>query len=346
MVDITHKKCLEVDCNIIPNYNYEGEKQGLYCATHKKDNMTDIINRRCLEKDCTKQPVFNYNGEKIGLYCSIHKKNEMIDIQNKRCQEKDCTIVPHYNYEGGLNGLWCNKHKKERMINVIDRKCLEHDCNVRPNYNYEEEKQGLYCTTHKKENMIDVTHKICKTHLCYTIVQDKYKGYCLPCFIHLFPDEPNTRNYKTKEKATTDYILEKYPKFSWIVDKKIQDGCSGRRPDLLLDLGYQVIIIEVDENQHIGYDCSCENKRLMLLSQDVGHRPIIFIRFNPDEYLTKDNKITSCWGINRYGICIVKKTKQKEWIERLEALKLQIEYWLENKTDKTIEVIQLFYDTN
>ncbi len=190
--------------------------------------------------------------------------------------------------------------------------------------------------------------QLCKSSWCETQTTSKYKGYCLNCFVHLFPDESNTRNYKTKEKATTDYIFEKYPDFSWIVDKQIQDGCSRKRPDLLLDLGYQVIIIEVDENQHQDYNCSCENKRLMLLSQDVGHRSIIFIRFNPDDYITKDGKVTSCWGLNGKGICTVKKTKQKEWNERLEALNGQIEYWVnpDNKTEKTAEIIQLFYDCN
>jgi hypothetical protein len=50
--------------------------------------------------------------------------------------------------------------------------------------------------------------------------------------------------------------------------------------------------------------------------------------------------------INKNGICAVKKTKQKEWTDRLQALKNQIEYWCkeDNKTDKTIEIIQLFYD--
>jgi Holliday junction resolvasome RuvABC endonuclease subunit len=71
---------------------------------------------------------------------------------------------------------------------------------------------------------------------------------------------------------------------------------------------------------------------------------LVFIRFNPDEYITKDAKVTSCWSLNGQGICIVKNTKQKEWTERLEALKNQIEYWLENKTEKTVEIIQLFYD--
>lgn len=103
----------------------------------------------------------------------------------------------------------------------------------------------------------------------------------------------------------------------------------------------------MDENQHIDYDCSCENKRLMQLSQDVSHRPLVFIRFNPDEYTTKDGKVTSCWSLNGFGLCTIKKSKKKEWEERLEALKAQVEYcWAhpDNKTEKTFEVIQLFYN--
>ena len=73
---------------------------------------------------------------------------------------------------------------------------------------------------------------------------------------------------------------------------------------------------------------------------------MIFIRFNPDEYLQKEIKITSCWGNNKNGICCIKKTKEKEWKTRLEALKNQVEYWSspENKTSKTLEVISLFYN--
>ena len=84
----------------------------------------------------------------------------------------------------------------------------------------------------------------------------------------------------------------------------------------------------------------------MELSQDVYHRPIVFIRFNPDEYIAKDSKITSCWGINKMGICAIKKTKVKEWAIRLESLKNQIEYWCQpnNITNKTIEILELFYN--
>ena len=48
------------------------------------------------------------------------------------------------------------------------------------------------------------------------------------------------------------------------------------------------------------------------------------------------------------GICVVKKSKKDEWDKRLDALEQQINYWLdpEHKTDKMIEIIQLFYDNN
>ena len=154
------------------------------------------------------------------------------------------------------------------------------------------------------------------------------------------------RNYKTKEKNVSDFILQTFPDLTIITDKKIYNGCSNKRPDLFIDLGYQIIIIEIDENQHNDYDCSCENKRLMQLSLDVNHRPIIFIRFNPDDYLKDNINIKSPWYINKLGICSIKKNKIDEWNNRLKSLKNQIIYWIDpiHKTDKIIEVIQLFFD--
>ena len=155
-----------------------------------------------------------------------------------------------------------------------------------------------FCATHKLVGMINVISKSCINEWCDTIPSNKiYKGYCFFCYVNTFPDQPVTRNYKTKESATAQFITNHFPNFTWILDKKIEDGCSKRRPDLMCDLEYQVIIVEIDENQHTDYDCSCENKRIMQLSQDINHRPIIFIRFNPDEYISSNNeKITSCWG--------------------------------------------------
>ena len=187
--------------------------------------------------------------------------------------------------------------------------------------------------------------QLCKSSWCNTRAIPKYNNYCLTCCIKICPEIQVSRNYKTKEKEVVDRIKEKYPDFTWIHDKKIVNGCSKRRPDLLVDMGYHIIIVEVDENKHTGYDCSCENKRLMELSQDLQHRPIVFIRFNPDSYINQNKlKISSCWRTNKLGVIQIMKTRMTEWKERINILNQQIQYWIDNKSNKTIEIIELFYD--
>ena len=199
-----------------------------------------------------------------------------------------------------------------------------------------------YCNDHKLDNMVDVINKKCLNEWCQTRATEKYDGYCFYCYINMFPDKPVSRNYKTKEQSVVKNIKDKFPNVDWIADKRIDDGCSKRRPDLFLHLGNQILIIEVDENQHTDYNCSCENKRIMELSLDVGHIPIVFIRFNPDMYFKQKTKITSCWGLNGNGILVIKK--KDEWNERLSCLSDMVEYWLKHITDKTIETIHLYYD--
>lgn len=187
---------------------------------------------------------------------------------------------------------------------------------------------------------------LCKSSWCETYGNSKYEGYCLPCFVNNPENQhkPTMRNYKTKETDVVDQIRQSFPNFDWVHDKKVQDGCSRRRPDLLLDMGSHIMIVEVDENKHTDYDCSCENKRLMELSQDLQHRPIVFIRFNPDDYINQDGQyVKSCWKLNKNGVLQIAKTKQNEWRERIETLKRQIQYWIDNPTSKTVEIVELFY---
>ena len=78
----------------------------------------------------------------------------------------------------------------------------------------------------------------------------------------------------------------------------------------------------------------------MQLSQDMGHLPIVLIRFNPDKY----DDCSSCWGVNSLGICVVKKKKQTDWESRLNHLVDIVRYWSENKSDKMLHVRHLFFD--
>lgn len=348
MVNLQVESCLTDGCFISASFNHPNETKGIYCNNCKKEGMINVTSKKCISKDCKTIRLFNLPDQKSPLYCAKHKTSDMINVIhiNRLCIYDNCNTTSYFNLPGEKKGLYCLNHKKDNMINVIDKKCLYENCRKKPRFNLEGKKSGLWCSLHKTIDMINVIDPRCKSPFCYVMTTKKYKGYCLSCFIHLFPDEPNSRNYKTKEKHITDHIKEKLPNLDWIVDRKVYDGCSRRRPDLFLDLGYQVLVVEIDENQHIDYDCSCENKRLMEISQDINHRPLIFIRFNPDKYTKGETKITSCWEMNSKGICIIKPLKKKEWNERLTNLETQIRYWInpENKTDKTIEVIQLYYD--
>jgi hypothetical protein len=238
------------------------------------------------------------------------------------------------------------------MVDIKSKKCIFKNCKKILIFNFEGETQALYCGSHKEPNMINIKSKRCKTPFCETQVTKKYKGYCVFCFINMFPSEKVSRNYKTKEFSVVQYVKNKFPNLDWISDKRIQDGCSKKRPDMMVDLGYKVLIVEIDENQHIKYNSSCENKRIMEISQDVNHRPIVFIRFNPDEYIKNNEKISSCWGVNGNGICCVKKNKQKEWGERLNRLEDEIskiikegkEEMVSLEAPKMIDVINLFFN--
>jgi hypothetical protein len=64
-------------------------------------------------------------------------------------------------------------------------------------------------------------------------------------------------------------------------------------------------------------------------------------------------KIKSCWTVNKLGICVVYKIKQKEWENRIETLFRVVDYWMKNipcerfpiDEDQylVLEIVELFF---
>lgn len=164
--------------------------------------------------------------------------------------------------------------------------------------------------------------------------------------MYSFPNEDVARNYKTKERAVHDYLVQAFPDWSWRWDKRVLDGCSLYRPDFVVDFGEKVLMVEVDEDQHREYDSSCEKARRMHLWRDTGCRNVVVVRFNPDEYHDVSGKrVTSCWGINKAGVCVVRPSKRVEWAERLQALSDQLVYWSNHAIEEMpFRTVCLFYD--
>lgn len=107
-----------------------------------------------------------------------------------------------------------------------------------------------------------------------------------------------------------------------------------------------MIIIEIDENQHKYYDTTCEILRLNELYEDFGCRPIIFIKFNPDEYIKDGIKNASCFRTHKKtGAMMLKIWMYEEWDKRLKTLKKCIENEIKRVSEDN-KFIELFYDDN
>ena len=335
MVNVRNKTCLE--CEKQPSFGIRGTKKATHCSLHKSTEMVNVKDKTCLE--CEKVPSFGTRGTKKATHCGLHKSPEMVNVKNKTCLE--CEKLPFFGIRGTKKATHCVTHKSPEMVDVKNKTCLE--CEAQPSFGIRGTKKATHCRAHMSPEMVSVSGKRCVSEWCETRVSNnKYKGFCLQCFVHLFPENQIVRNYKTKERIVVDFVMASFSEMTWTWDRRVVDGCSGARPDVICDLGDQLIIIEIDENHHGSYDSSCENKRLIKLSQDVAHRPIVVIRFNPDAYRTRDGvRHKSCFGFDGNGRVVV--TEHVDWHHRLSCLKKTVQHWTTARTSKVLEVVPLFF---
>lgn len=350
MVLVLTKLCEHPDCSKVASFNVKGSRGRRFCADHKLVDMILMSEKKyCQHKDCKRLACFNIEGSRTGLSCSEHKLEHMVNVFAKRCEYEGCSKHASFNFEGLSEYRFCAKHKLENMINIRGTHCKYEGCTKQPCYNVEGTRKPRFCGEHKLENMINVKSKKCKTPMCGVLTSKKtakYDGYCFRCFVHLFPDRPNSRNYKTKELTIVQAVREAFPDKFFAHDRIVAGGCSRRRPDLYLDCGTHHLVVEIDENQHDVYDCSCENRRIMEIFQDLGmSMPLVVIRFNPDGYVRRDKtNVPSPWGPDKLGLLVLRRIHEEAWRSRIRALCDAIHYWTRNVPEKTLEVLMLYFD--
>ena len=167
---------------------------------------------------CKKRPKFGIPGSKKASHCATHKLPEMVNVLRKTCLQ--CKKIPTFGIPGSKKASHCATHKLPEMVNVLSKTCLQ--CDKIPTFGIPGSKKASHCATHKLPEMVDVFSKTCVSEWCSIRVSNKlYKGYCLRCFVHLFPNNQIVRNYKTKERKVVDFIMSSFPAFSWTWDKRV-----------------------------------------------------------------------------------------------------------------------------
>jgi len=173
-----------------------GLEQGkpLVCSCHWEEGMRDVIQKKCQNEGCEKVSTFGLQSRKP-LFCVSHCEEGMCYVIHKKCRTERCENFPIFGLEQG-KPLVCLCHREEGMCYVIHKKCQKERCEKVPIFGLEQGKP-LVCSCHHEEGMLDVIHKKCQTEGCDKITSNrKYKGHCLHCFMHLFPQEKISRNYK------------------------------------------------------------------------------------------------------------------------------------------------------
>lgn len=295
MINIGNKyhKCVKCQKRGIYRYCYESKVS--YCADHKKEGMVNINEKynRCI--CCNKISNYNYPGLK-SEYCIIHKKQGMINRRDKRiCIVDNCYKRRGYNYPNE-EAKYCCVHKLQGMVNTQkdNRVCTIDGCSILASFGYSDRKR-LYCKLHKTKDSILLAGTLCKTEHCTTSTTEKYDYYCIFCFSNLFPDDPRVKTIKkkTKEIMVKNWLYQD-GHIDFIHDKSIYitDCKTNRRIDFYKYIGdSHILCIEVDENQHRGYNPIDEELRyheLYPVLDKVYH--MIYIRFNPDKYIGKSGK--------------------------------------------------------
>lgn len=363
MIDLMSKKC-EVCKITTASFGLPGKKRTHYVKC-KTDHMINVKEKLC--QVCNKtQPFYGIDKEKPATHCSKCKTSEMINVRTKMCL--GCNLVnPRYGLPNGKvthcvtcktdNMVWigktCEKCKKKQpvfgyegerpqrcakckdpnMIDLITKRCIE--CKkTAASFGYENQEYN-YCVKCKKDGMINFKsiNRKCKQELCPIRGNEKYEGYCTHCFQHLFPNSPLClkMNYKTYETWVNNALIEN--KFDFVHDKPIyHSGCdcsSRRRIDFWKIIGNTILAIEVDENQHSGYDKKDEEIRYDDLFMHFSGK-WIFIRFNPNKY-KKGNKTCNPKMHERIPVLI-------------EEINTQIERINKESNKELVEIYRLFFN--
>lgn len=184
-----------------------------------------------------------------------------------------------------------------------------------------------------------------------------YKPLCRICWCNKNGVPPS--NFKNKElqfhkfiNSIIDYVKDRKAipeNIKYRHDLQIDGGCSKRRPDWFIDMLTHSVIIECDEYQHKGNSKKCEEIRMNEIFTDLGDRPIVFIRFNPDEYYKNEEKILGCYRLEKYklkdGTESIKLRKRKyEFDRRCKKLEKVINKYISNIPKKLFTVKYLFYN--
>jgi hypothetical protein len=255
----------------------------LFCYTHQRPNDVRVKegNAVCQHQGCRTTATFAGTKEEKPLFCAKHRPLSFANVRSRLCNFGDCKTIPTYGrlFEPRTR---CFSHKTAGMFSANRPVCPCGDkqpCWTDQNNNY-----PLRCEECKIEGDLNVVETKCHTCGLMNLIRQGLVD-CSDC------QEFHTKQPQKQRELLVKAILDeaKLPYKSH--DTIPEASCHRYRPDFLFDWGTHIVILEVDEDQHKNYACECEQARMINLFQDQGGMKTLFVRFNPDNYRDRANKL-------------------------------------------------------
>ena len=336
-VDVANKRCDHDECDKHPVYGVKGGKP-THCRKHKSGEMVNVVSTRCKHDECEEIAVYGVQGNRP-THCRKRKSGEMVNVVSKRCKHDECDEFAYYGVEW-KRPTHCRKHKLVEMINVVNKRCEHDGCISYPSFGFVRGK-ATHCCEHQLPRMADVVNQRCTE--CQTTGTTQKDKLCAPCRQYLQMGA-SRKLIRIEHRIIAMLLLHgTIPNdYRTKLNKSIGATCGGYRPDIYIDCGSFILIIEIDEHQHrpryisrvvdgvvtstvVGtYTPECENTRMLTIVQ-AEQMPVYFIRYNPDT-CTIDGKI-------------VKVSPEK----RCEALRTLIDSVIKSGTPKALMTITYMY---
>ena len=162
----------------------------------------------------------------------------------------------------------------------MPRICKHVGCRNRPLYGTEQGRPH-FCAEHKDPNMKNTaTSRVTNANVSTCIVSacqeqpsnPRFRGYCAPCYVMLFPEDPLTFQtmYRSKQQATYQFVASHFDGFQHESPLYI----AGVRIDCRIVIADTVLCVSTDPN-------------IMLNEDGTTPYKVILIAFNPNKYVTK-----------------------------------------------------------
>jgi hypothetical protein len=279
MIDVTSRLCAFAGCPAVqPKYGAPGAKRGTHCAKHKEPTMVLLKYFGCKHgKECTRKPFYAEPDEARATMCSDHKSPTMTSVQIKKCQEPKCRESAEYGKTEFNRPQFCGAHKPEGYVDVY----AERRCEAGGHDGCPDDYDLVYETT-DDQGLVE-QHKVCLAHappgyeaslkrMCkYCDIREDVPFVCRSC---------KQRSHK-KEHAVVRH-LRRTIDVPFKYDESPGFECTRKRPDIRFEMPTHDVIVEVDENQHRGYEEACECARISEIVGAIGGKSVVFIRYNPD----------------------------------------------------------------